>query len=56
MEKKGDHMSIGIMIYMMTEIAKVAVTNENAQKIFNDPKEQFDVVIAEWMFSDLPAG
>ncbi|KAJ8711847.1 hypothetical protein PYW08_008801 [Mythimna loreyi] len=56
MDKTSDDLSIGLMIFMMTEITKHTISNAGVQKILNDPKENFDVVIAEWMFSDLPAG
>ncbi|KAL0868321.1 hypothetical protein ABMA27_007846 [Loxostege sticticalis] len=32
------------------------VLNENVQKMLNDPKQTFDAVIAEWMFSELYSG
>ncbi|XP_022815542.1 UDP-glucuronosyltransferase 2B15-like isoform X2 [Spodoptera litura] len=48
--------NIGFLIYMMTQVLKTAVETESVQKLLNDPKEEFDLVIAEWMFSDVPAG
>lgn len=56
MDKKADDMSSTLMTFMMTEIAKNTVLNEGVQKILNDPNEQFDAVIVEWMYSDVTAG
>ncbi|KAI5645836.1 UDP-glucoronosyl and UDP-glucosyl transferase domain-containing protein [Phthorimaea operculella] len=44
---------------LFTEVFKVAaavVKTENVQKILNDPTQQFDVIVNEWMFNDLYAG
>lgn len=40
----------------MIEITKMAFLNDKVQKLLNDPGEQFDVVIAEWLLTELPAG
>ena len=56
MDNEDLDMNIGFLVYMMTEITKKTTENEAVQKILNDPKEHFDVVICEWMFSDLPSG
>ncbi|KAJ8711848.1 hypothetical protein PYW08_008802 [Mythimna loreyi] len=53
--KIGDMDSIGLT-FMMSEIVQKTITHENVQKLLNDPKEQFDVVIVEWMFGDIGAG
>ncbi|KAJ8711850.1 hypothetical protein PYW08_008804 [Mythimna loreyi] len=56
MDKKSERMSSVFSIFMMLEIAKKTVTNVEVQKLLNDPKEQFDVVIVEWMFGEVGAG
>jgi hypothetical protein len=30
--------------------------NANVQKLINDPKEEFDLVIVEWIFTELYCG
>ncbi|CAH1636136.1 unnamed protein product [Spodoptera littoralis] len=48
--------SIGFMLYMMIDLMRHTIQLEEVNKLLTDPKEEFDVVIAEWMFSDIPAG
>ncbi|CAH0678011.1 unnamed protein product [Spodoptera exigua] len=48
--------SIGFMLYMMIDMLRHTVQIEGVNKLLSDPKEEFDLVIAEWMFSDIPAG
>nr|ANI22000.1 UDP-glycosyltransferase 40D3 [Spodoptera exigua] len=48
--------NVGSLVYMMTEMLKKTVETESVQKLLSDPKEEFDLVVAEWMFSDVPAG
>lgn len=38
------------------EMLTIAVNTENIQKFLNDTTHNFDVVIAEWLFSDVYAG
>ncbi|KAJ8709294.1 hypothetical protein PYW07_009120 [Mythimna separata] len=38
------------------KMAARTVENKNVQRLINDPNEHFDVVIVEWMFSELIAG
>ncbi|KAJ8711852.1 hypothetical protein PYW08_008806 [Mythimna loreyi] len=56
MDKTSDEMTAIFMIFAMLEIVKNTVTNKDVQKLLNDPKEQFDAVIVEWLFSDIGAG
>ena len=56
MEHKAQEMNSIFMTYMMVELTKKTVLNEDVQKLLNDPKEHFDAVIVEWMFGDSPAG
>lgn len=37
-------------------LTKGTIENDNVQKLLRDPKEQFDFIIIEYMFSDLYAG
>ncbi|KAJ8709290.1 hypothetical protein PYW07_009116 [Mythimna separata] len=57
MDRKSDESedTIGLSL-MMLDIVKKTIIHENVQKLLNDPKEQFDVVIVEWMFGDIGAG
>ncbi|XP_035452806.2 UDP-glucosyltransferase 2 [Spodoptera frugiperda] len=48
--------SMGFMLYMMVEMMRHTIQTEGVNKLLNDPKEEFDLVIAEWMFTDVPAG
>ncbi|KAJ8709291.1 hypothetical protein PYW07_009117 [Mythimna separata] len=52
----GFDLNPAFMIFMMVEVVKSTVENEGVQKLLNDPKEQFDAVVIEWMFSDVIAG
>uniref|UniRef100_A0A2A4K0I8 UDP-glycosyltransferases domain-containing protein n=1 Tax=Heliothis virescens TaxID=7102 RepID=A0A2A4K0I8_HELVI len=56
MEGNNMRFNIFFMYYMMTELVKSTIQNENVQKILSDPNEKFDLVIAEWMISEVPAG
>ncbi|XP_075984662.1 UDP-glucosyltransferase 2-like [Anticarsia gemmatalis] len=56
MEKKvdfGDHMAL---FHVMTNIGRATVENPNVQKLMNDPKQEFDLVIVEWLFSEVTIG
>ncbi|XP_049885628.1 UDP-glucosyltransferase 2-like [Pectinophora gossypiella] len=37
-------------------LAKSAVMHKDVQTLLNDPTQQFDVVVAEWMYNELYAG
>ncbi|CAK1594071.1 unnamed protein product [Parnassius mnemosyne] len=56
MEKDIDDMNLYLLFTMMKEISIKTLENPNMQKILNDPKEKFDLIIAEWMFNELYAG
>nr|AEW43123.1 UDP-glycosyltransferase UGT40D1 [Helicoverpa armigera] len=56
MDGNNISLNIAFMTYMVTEIFKGMILNENVQKILTDPNEKFDLVIAEWMMSEIPAG
>lgn len=38
------------------EVANFTLRLENVVKLMMDPNEQFDVVIAEWLYTELYAG
>ncbi|CAK1594073.1 unnamed protein product [Parnassius mnemosyne] len=40
----------------MRELSIITLEHVNMQKILNDPKEKFDLIIGEWMFNELYAG
>ena len=57
MDNKGlDNMDIASLTFTMVEVAKNTVQNEEVQKLLNNPKEHFDVVIVEWLLGDVTAG
>lgn len=37
-------------------MATMTLENSDVQKIMNDPKEEFDLIIGEWMYYDLYSG
>lgn len=41
---------------IMLKMAATTVENKDVQELLSDPNEHFDVVIVEWMFSELIAG
>ncbi|XP_049866947.1 UDP-glucosyltransferase 2-like isoform X2 [Pectinophora gossypiella] len=40
----------------LTNLSKITFENVNVQKLINDPNQKFDLVIVEWMFSEIYAG
>ncbi|KAI8437416.1 hypothetical protein MSG28_011744 [Choristoneura fumiferana] len=56
MDKKVDFDDTDMLFHFFTHIAELTTKNENVIKLINDPKQQFDVAITEWMFSELYAG
>ncbi|VVC89234.1 unnamed protein product [Leptidea sinapis] len=38
------------------EIFRLTVANRNVQNMLRDPTQKFDVVISEWLYSELYAG
>ena len=56
MDKTGDVVSPSIIIYFVAEVAKKTIGNNDVKKLLNDPNEQFDVVIVEWIFNEMFAG
>lgn len=50
MDKTLDFMDAKVVLNLMTEISEATVMNENVQKLLKDPNQQFDLVLAEWLF------
>ncbi|CAD0204905.1 unnamed protein product [Chrysodeixis includens] len=46
-------MTAGFMIMLMRTLQAKMLEYENVQKLLNDPKEEFDVVVLEWMLGNL---
>ncbi|XP_072933227.1 UDP-glucosyltransferase 2-like [Epargyreus clarus] len=45
------------LIYdIMYNITRIALEDKEVQKLLHDPREHFDLVIAEWMFNDMYSG
>ncbi|CAG5042806.1 unnamed protein product [Parnassius apollo] len=44
------------LLYVTTEFANGTINHPNVQRLIEDPREKFDVVIAEWLYSELYAG
>lgn len=53
MNKEVNVQSVTGFLGKITAIAERTFENEAVKKIFEDPKETFDVVIAEWMFNNI---
>ncbi|XP_063830899.1 UDP-glucosyltransferase 2-like isoform X2 [Ostrinia nubilalis] len=49
-------MDMSMIFNMMLQIHNMTYHNPSVQKLLSDTSEQFDVVIAEWMFSELYSG
>lgn len=56
MNNKDQDFGPVFLTFIMVELAKRTVQAEGVQKLLNDPKEQFDLVIVEWLYCDVPAG
>ncbi|CAG9793374.1 unnamed protein product [Diatraea saccharalis] len=52
---KGVSFSIFDFFETTLNIFNMTFHNDNVQKLLRDPKEKFDVIIAEWMFNELYA-
>lgn len=40
----------------LTLLSRLTLENENVQRLLNDPKQSFDVVIAQWVLNELYSG
>lgn len=40
----------------MFDFANTTIFHEDVQHLLQDPEEEFDAVIAEWMFNELYSG
>lgn len=48
--------AVSLMFQLMKSVLVMTIENHDVQKLLNDPTEEFDVVIVEWMFLDLLSG
>lgn len=55
-DKTSDLSDQNFLLGMMQGVTKGVLFHENVQALLNDISKHFDVVIAEWMFSELYAG
>ncbi|XP_068619918.1 UDP-glucosyltransferase 2-like [Battus philenor] len=53
MDKEFDVLSLSFVITTLREVSVLTLEHDNVQKLISDPKQQFDLVIAEWMFNEL---
>lgn len=49
-------LSVDMVLQLSHKVARTALKHPEVQTLLLDPTEQFDLVIAEWMFSDLYCG
>lgn len=45
-----------VLLLLMDQVQRVTMENENVKKFINDPKQEFDLVLAEYMYGELYAG
>lgn len=56
MDKKVDLQDNIAIMAVMDNLWINTVQLDVVQKLLNDPNEKFDVVVAEWLYSDLVSG
>ncbi|CAK1594077.1 unnamed protein product, partial [Parnassius mnemosyne] len=56
MEKDSDMNENDFFFPIMDKVSLVTIKNKKVQKILTDDSQQFDVVVAEWMYNELYAG
>ncbi|CAK1594070.1 unnamed protein product [Parnassius mnemosyne] len=56
LDKERGFEDFTFLFTMFKEVCIRTLENLNMQNILNNPKEKFDVIIAEWMFNELYAG
>ncbi|RVE44213.1 hypothetical protein evm_011112 [Chilo suppressalis] len=56
LNKEQSYSDISKFFKMMTDMNIATILNKNVQTLINDPKQTFDVVVAEWMVNELFAG
>ncbi|XP_047511764.1 UDP-glucosyltransferase 2-like isoform X6 [Pieris napi] len=56
MNKKVDLQNVQFIVNMFVEIGKQTIANKNFQNVLKDKNQEFDVIIAEWMFTEIYAG
>lgn len=56
MENQKNDWAKNFLFFITLRIATKSVEHENFQKFLADHNQEFDLIIAEWMFSELYAG
>ncbi|XP_050679542.1 UDP-glucosyltransferase 2-like isoform X2 [Leptidea sinapis] len=56
LDKKIDMTNLKFLLDLLLEVARTAISNSAVQKLLSDTNQHFDVIIAEWMYTELPAG
>ncbi|XP_050682427.1 UDP-glucosyltransferase 2-like isoform X1 [Leptidea sinapis] len=56
MDKKVNYQDQRFMFSMFLENARMTFSNEAVQDLFKDKSQHFDVIVAEWMFTEVYAG
>lgn len=53
---KFDFKNVQFLLYVTINFANGTIMHPNVQRLIHDTDEHFDVVIAEWLYSDLYSG
>ncbi|XP_068619597.1 UDP-glucosyltransferase 2-like [Battus philenor] len=56
LSRESDMKDMSVVFTCMFNLANLILNHENVQNLIHDSNEQFDAVIAEWMYSDLYSG
>ncbi|XP_038207230.1 UDP-glucosyltransferase 2-like [Zerene cesonia] len=56
MSKELDLQETQLLFPIMQELMRATLQSDQMQKFMHDPKEQYDAVIVEWLFTELGAG
>ncbi|XP_047511786.1 UDP-glucosyltransferase 2-like [Pieris napi] len=56
MDKKKDIHNLTEIVTIMAEVNSKTIEHPTVHKLLHDPKEEFDVIIVEWLFYELLAG
>ncbi|XP_023943055.1 UDP-glucosyltransferase 2 [Bicyclus anynana] len=56
MDKTHTGNSFFVFVPMLMNMSRDTIAHPNVQKLINDKNQQFDAVIAEWMFNEVYAG
>ncbi|XP_063832458.1 UDP-glucosyltransferase 2-like [Ostrinia nubilalis] len=56
LKKEIDLTDMRSLVRIVYDIANQTLWNDNVQKLMHDPNEEFDLVIAEWLYTELYCG